>query len=137
MWRSSGPTSEASPDLAPLGPPGVSPASSQSFRGRGGVVPARRCLGDIGQENLQAPSRGLGNRVLRSQALFIDLDRAPYQRLGLFQTVGVVEQLGQVVESESDFWVFVSEGGLADGECAPHQRLGLLQTVCALEQHGQ
>ena len=68
------------------------------------------------------------------EGLLVDGQRATHQRLGLCQTVGVLEQHGQVVQADGDGRVFGTEGLLADGQRATHQRLGLCQTVGGLEQ---
>ena len=62
--------------------------------------------------------------MVGSVGLLVDGQRATHQRLGLRQTVRVLEQLRQVVEAEGDVGVFGSVGLLVDGQRAAHQRLG-------------
>jgi hypothetical protein len=66
-----------------------------------------------------------------------DRQRPAHQRLGLRQTVRVLQQLRQVVEVDGNVGVICSEGPLVDGQRSAYQRLGLDQTVRGLEQLSQ
>ena len=60
-----------------------------------------------------------------AETLLVDGERAAIERLGLGQTVGGPQQLGQVVEADSDVGMVGVELLLIDGERAARQRLGL------------
>ena len=72
--------------------------------------------------------------MLGSVRLFVDRQRAAHQRLGLRQTVRVLEQLRQVVQRDGDAGVLGSVRLFVNGQRAAHQRFGLRQTVRGLEQ---
>ena len=50
---------------------------------------------------------------------------APYQRLGLGEPIGVVQQSSKVVEAERNIGMVRHQALFVDGERTPHQRLSL------------
>ena len=56
--------------------------------------------------------------MVRSEALFVNLQRPAHQRLGLGQAVRVLQQLGQVVEADCDFGMVRSEALFVNRERA-------------------
>src|SRR5258705_460630 len=75
--------------------------------------------------------------MLGSEGLLVDGERAAHQRLGLAETVGGLEQLGQVREVCGDLRMVGSEALLVDGKRTAMKRLGFAEPVGGLEQLGQ
>ena len=65
------------------------------------------------------------------------LYHSPHQRLGLGEAVGVLQQLGEVVEASSDLGMVGAVGFLVDGQRAAHEGLGLGEAVGGLQQTGE
>ena len=73
--------------------------------------------------------------MLDTIGLLVDRQSAAHQRLGLRQTVRRLEQLSQVVETNSDVGVLGTVGLLVDRQHATHQRLGFVpETFCIKQQ---
>ena len=75
--------------------------------------------------------------MFRAVAFFVDSQRSAHERLGLPQSVRVLEQTGQVVEADGDSGVLRAVAFFVHGQRPSHERFGLLWPVGGLEQTGQ
>src|SRR5436190_892030 len=63
--------------------------------------------------------------MIGPQALLGNGERTPHQRLGLGQSIGSLQQLCQIAETDGDVGMLGAQALLVDGERTPHQRLGI------------
>src|SRR5262245_2718590 len=71
--------------------------------------------------------------VVGPEALLVNGQRPAVERLGLGQSVGVVQQYGQPVEVPGDAGMVGPESPLVDGQRPAIERLGLGQPVGVLQ----
>ena len=72
--------------------------------------------------------------MIRPKARGDYIERAPHERLGLGEPVGVLEEPRQIVEADGDVRVIGAVGVFVDAKRAPHERLGLGEPVGGLQE---
>ena len=72
--------------------------------------------------------------MLRTEGAFVDLKRTLHERLGLFETIGVLEESSEIVEVSGDIGVLRTEGAFVDLKRTSCERLGLFEAIGGFEE---